>query len=94
MSWLTARDVCEGRKALNFSTWNRLNTKEQLKALRESWETVQEGEMPPWFYLPPHPEARLSAADKTVLRAWAQTMGSVDGTPKGGEEGRENQNEH
>ena len=35
VSWLTARDVREGRKALSFSTWNRLNTKEQIKALRK-----------------------------------------------------------
>jgi hypothetical protein len=30
---------------------------------------VEEGAMPPWFYLPPHPEARLTPADMAVLRA-------------------------
>jgi hypothetical protein len=71
VSWLIARDVHEGRDDLNFSTWNRLSSKKQLKALRESWEEVQEGEMPPWFYLPPHPEAYLSDSDRTLLRTWA-----------------------
>jgi hypothetical protein len=75
VSWLVARDVHEGRKELNFSTWNRLTTKEQVKALHESWETVGEGEMPLWFYLPTHPEARLSAQDRSVLRAWSLSMG-------------------
>ena len=71
ISWLVAHDVREGREKLNFSTWNRLSTKKQLEALHESWEEVEEGEMPPWFYLPPHPDARLSPQDRSVLRAWS-----------------------
>jgi hypothetical protein len=73
MSWLAVRDVQKGREELNFSTWNRLSTQDRVEALRESWEEVEEGEMPPWFYLPTHPEARLSAEDRAVLRAWALT---------------------
>ncbi len=92
VSWLTAHDVREGRKALNFSTWNRLTTKEQIKALRESWETVAEGEMPPWFYLPPHPEARLSAEDRAVLRAWARSIGGEGSGNGQAEERREEHN--
>jgi hypothetical protein len=71
VSWLVARDVHEGREELNFSTWNRLSTKARVEALHESWEEVSEGEMPPWFYLPPHPEARLSEADREALRRWS-----------------------
>jgi hypothetical protein len=71
VSWLIARDVHEGREQLNFSTWNRLSTREQVEALRESWDEVDEGEMPLWFYLPPHPEARLSDRDRRLLRNWA-----------------------
>ena len=76
VAWLIARDVREGRAALNFSTWNRYSSKEQSKKLRESWEEVDEGEMPPWYYALPHPEARLSTQDRTVLRAW--TLGSSE----------------
>jgi hypothetical protein len=75
VSFLLAQDVSEGREALNFSTWNRLDTKQRVKAMQESWEEVQEGEMPPWFYLPPHPDARLSAADRALLRTWARSAG-------------------
>jgi hypothetical protein len=77
VSWLVARDVHEGREELNFSTWNRMTSKEQIEALHESWETVEEGEMPLWFYLPIHSEARLSAQDRSVLRAWSLSRGSA-----------------
>jgi hypothetical protein len=72
VSWLIARDVSEGRAALNFSTWNRLDPKAQAKALRESWEEIDEGEMPPWIYLPLHGDARISGEDRVALRAWAK----------------------
>ena len=78
ISWLVARDVHEGRKDLNFSTWNRLTTKDQIKGLRESWKQVETGGMPPWIYLQPHPEARLSASDRSVLQAWSHSAGSAD----------------
>jgi hypothetical protein len=54
VSWLVARDVREGRAELNFSVWDRYTTQQQVKKLKESWEQVAEGEMPPWFYLPAH----------------------------------------
>lgn len=71
VSWLVAHDVTEGRRELNFSTWNRLDAAKQVKALRETWEEVDEGEMPLRIYLPTHPEARLSDSDRALLRAWA-----------------------
>ena len=77
VSWLVARDVREGREELNFSTWNRPTTKERIKALHESQETVEEGEMPLWFDIPTHPQARLSVQDRSVLRAWLLSMGSA-----------------
>jgi hypothetical protein len=77
-SWLIGHDVREGREELNFSTWNRLASKKQVKAMQESWEEVEEGEMPPWFYLPPHPEARLSPEDREVLRAWARSAAPAE----------------
>jgi hypothetical protein len=63
--------VQEGRAELNFSTWNRYNTQQQVKKLKESWEEIAEGEMPPWFYLTLHRDIRLSAADRTLLWQWA-----------------------
>ena len=76
VSWLVTHDVAEGREKLNFSTWNRLSTKKQVEALHESWEEVEEGEMPPWFYLPPHPDAHLSTRDRAALRDWSHSSRS------------------
>ena len=76
VSWLIARDVSEGRRELNLSEWNLLSTQMRLKKLRESWEQVDKGEMPPLLYLPPHPDARLSDADRLVLRTWSLSSGN------------------
>jgi hypothetical protein len=80
VSWLVARDVRKGHEELNFSTWNRITTQQQVKKLRESWKEIAEGEMPPWFYLGIHRDATLSAEDRTVLRNWAL---STAPTPEG-----------
>lgn len=70
-SWLAVRDVNEGREHVNFSTWNRLSEKERAEALEEAWEEIEEGKMPLWIYRPMHPEAKLTAADRAVLKAWS-----------------------
>jgi hypothetical protein len=33
---------------------------------------VKKGDMPLWFYLPLHPAAKLSDADKQTLCTWAE----------------------
>ena len=78
VSWLLAWDVKEGREELNFSTWNRYDGKQRSKKIKESWKEVEEKEMPPWFYIPLHPEARLSDRDRQILRAWAGAQPSED----------------
>lgn len=71
VSWLIARDVREGRKKVNFSTWDRYSANRQVMKRMACWEEVEEGEMPPWYYLLVHREAVLSDADREVLRQWA-----------------------
>jgi Haem-binding domain len=83
VSWVIAHDVNEGRRALNFSTWNQLSAEKQAEAMQESWEDVAEGKMPTWYYVILHPEARLSANDQSVLRAWS---GSAAGEKEGDSE--------
>jgi heme-binding protein len=70
ISWLLAWDVRDGRDELNFSTWSQYSTQRQLKKLKESWEQIAEGDMPPWYYLLPHPDARLAPAERDLLRQW------------------------
>jgi heme-binding protein len=71
LSWVIAHDVIEGRAALNFSTWDQLSPQKQAEAVKESWDEITEGKMPTWYYVAVHPEARLSANDQSVLRAWS-----------------------
>ncbi len=71
VSWLVVWDVRKGREELNFSTWNRYGAEERAKKVKESREEVEDGEMPPWFYVAVHPQARLSTEDRGVLDAWA-----------------------
>ena len=76
-SWLVAHDVEEGREHMNFSTWNLVPARKQAALPEKIWEEVEEGEMPLWYYLPAHPAARLSAADRSVLRAWSHQGSGV-----------------
>lgn len=62
VSWLVQRDVDEGREELNYSEWRGAT-----KASKKSGEEMREGEMPPWFYVVLHPEARLTPAEKEAL---------------------------
>lgn len=64
LSWLVQYDVEEGRKELNFSDWN--GTREGEQSAKITKEVIKGG-MPPLQYLPTHPEARLTAAEKNAL---------------------------
>jgi hypothetical protein len=75
-SWLVAQDVHDGRRHLNFSTWSEYGPKDRLKKLTGISTFVQEKDMPPWFYLPLHAEARLSADDIAKLSEWADESSS------------------
>jgi hypothetical protein len=62
VSWLVQRDVNGGRSHLNFTHWDG-----PQKHAKDVAEQVKEGEMPPWYYLPMHPAARLSDGEKRAL---------------------------
>jgi len=89
VSWLVAHDVSEGREHLNFSTWNRYDAEERADNLEDIAEMLEEGEMPPWFYLPLHPDARFSDAELATLRAWTDASPSADGHRAHRHEGHE-----
>ena len=80
VSFLVAHDIEEGREHLDFSNWGKLDPEKQKHALEEIVEEVEEGEMPLEIYTLMHGDAKLSAEDIAVLRAWA---GVPEG--KGGE---------
>lgn len=67
VSWLVASDVNEGRSRLNFSRWNIYSPEMTHVKLGLICREARVGEMPPSYYRPMHPDAKLSAADITAL---------------------------
>jgi len=76
MSWLVAYDVDEAREHMNFSEWASYSADDKAEDIEEIWEEVEEGNMPLWYYLPLHPEARLLDADKQTIKVWVESGGS------------------
>lgn len=76
-SWLVQRDVNDGRRHLNFTEWNL-----PQRNAKDVAEQVKEGEMPPWFYLPLHPAATLSEAEKQALIDGAEKSFGPQAGPK------------
>ncbi len=74
VSWLVVHDVNEARKKLNLSTWGTLDPRRRARLREEMWEEVSQGEMPLPAYRLAHPEARLSDADRDILRAWTAAV--------------------
>lgn len=63
ISWLTTRDVQDGRAKLNFSEWQR----PQEADLQEVVDTIRGKGMPPLQYRALHSEARLSDTERQQL---------------------------
>lgn len=62
--FLIWNDVREGREHLNFSDWGSGEME-----TGELGEVIDEGEMPPWYYVVMHPNAKLSDGEKQDLIA-------------------------
>jgi hypothetical protein len=73
ISWLVVHDVEEGRSAVNYSEWGALSAEDQAHLLEETWEEVEEGEMPLKMYALAHQDARLTDADLATLRGWTSS---------------------
>lgn len=81
-SWLVQRDVEEGREHLNVSEWGQGEQEAD-----EAAEMLEEGEMPLWFYLPLHAEARLTEQEKDqLIRGLEATFGREEGGTDEGDE--------
>jgi hypothetical protein len=88
-SWMIARDVEQGREALNFSTWD-----EDDGEADDAAEEVADAEMPPRRFVLAHPDAALSEAERQVLVDALEAMdrarggGDHSGRGDGGDEDR------
>ena len=62
-SWLIQSDVDEGRQHFNVSMWGQ----QQINRGPDASGEVSGGDMPPWYYVLGHPEAKLSESEKTAF---------------------------
>lgn len=75
ISWLVAFDVEEGRDHLNVSMWGVQKRNKGDEAAKE----VKGGDMPPFYYLPTHPEAKLTQAEtQQLILGLEKTFGSEE----------------
>ena len=74
VSWLVQYDVDEGRSHFNVSEWGQGEQHGD-----EAAKMVREGEMPLWFYLPLHSEARLTPEEHArFVEGLVQTFGDEE----------------
>ena len=73
-SWYIARDVNKARARFNFSTFDTLSPAEQQGFIWEMVNMVLDGKMPLATYKAVHAEARLTAGDISVLKAYAASL--------------------
>ncbi|HKJ92614.1 MAG TPA: heme-binding domain-containing protein [Longimicrobiales bacterium] len=72
VSWLVRRDVNEGRRHLNFSTWAGASDRRKAHRLRDDIpHQLDEHEMPLWYYTIIHRNAVLTNDQRATLRQWA-----------------------
>lgn len=75
LSWLIQHDVDEGRSHFNVSRWGT-----GKQDADEAAGELREGEMPPWYYLPSHPEARIKGAERdSLIAGLVRTFGDEEG---------------
>lgn len=69
-NWLLANHIDEGRRELNFSSWQTYDARKKKRKLDEICEQIETGEMPHNQYLWIHRDAKLSDEDKKLLCDW------------------------
>lgn len=74
VSWLVAKDVQEGREELNFSEWATLSKRQQIKAMSDIAEEVEEGKMPLDIYTYLHRDAILSEEQIELITTWTKSV--------------------
>jgi hypothetical protein len=71
-SWWISREVEEGRRRLNFSSWSDYTSDPgtEDQKLDEVARLIAGRAMPPWYYLAMHPEARLTSGERIAITRW------------------------
>ena len=72
VAFLIVRDVTEGRREVNFSLWDQYDDQRKARKKKDIIKEVERGDMPPWYYTPLHPDAKLSPSDRELIINWAR----------------------
>jgi len=82
-SWWINREVAEGRRRLNFSSWTDYTSDPgtEDQKLDEVARLTAGREMPPWYYLAMHPEARLTSGERLAITQWIAGEKSSHASP-------------
>ena len=74
VSWWIADHIEEGRERLNFSEWGNYSSGKKSHKAEESWEEMEEEEMPLPSYVFAHSEADLSEKEREILIQFFKTL--------------------
>ncbi|MEW6508785.1 MAG: heme-binding domain-containing protein [Bacteroidota bacterium] len=75
VSWLIETDVNDGRKHLNFSGWEKLNSSKQAELKKEIWTVIRDDQMPMGLYTIMHPASKLDITQKNIIKQWTTGNG-------------------
>lgn len=70
IGWWIQNHIEQGRRELNFSEFGEWSDFERREVLDLCADLIEKGKMPLRSYLPMHPEARLTAGQKSLLVNW------------------------
>ena len=73
-STLLQNDVRKARARLDFSNWSNLSPEMSRIRLLDACKTMQESEMPLWYYRPMHPGSTPKPDEVEAFCAWAQAQ--------------------
>ena len=68
-SWVVSNHVTEGKKALNFSTWENYNQGEKDEKIKDIYRTAY-ASMPLPSYIFAHENADLTKEQRSLIRNW------------------------
>jgi hypothetical protein len=72
ISWIVAKDVHQGRAAMNLSEWGSYPADKRTDKLEEICEQLTNGDMPYRNYLLIHRRARITAKDRDLVCQWTE----------------------
>lgn len=74
VAWWLSSHIKDGKRHLNFSTFTSYSYKRADHKMEEVIETMEKHEMPLNSYTWIHKDAKLTEAERTTLKNWAQQV--------------------